>query len=383
MGLMTALDRRFAVLEDISINNILFADRTAKKRMQTVFDELSAIMPTKKKSKQDLSKIDEVFIEKFITDILPNIDTMEVFLDNKHVNNLVSLTAPCDLTAKNLFMWPNPFSWSYRGEVTDSIKERVKQAGGNVTGDLRCSLSWFNHDDLDLHMYEPDDHHIYYTNKRIVSSCGGVLDVDQNFSTFTNTPVENITYKTKQKMKPGIYKLQVNQFTKRQMHDIGFEIEIEYNKQVYNFKCDKDLRSKEWIEVAIITVDAAKNITIKSDLPSTTSSRITWGIPTQTYHRVQTFMLSPNFWNNQAIGNQHYFFMLENCINDGSARGFFNEFLKSELNEHRKVLEMVGSKMKVQPSDNQLSGLGFSNTQRNELLCKVSGNFTRTIKLIF
>ncbi len=38
--------------------------------------------------------------------------------------------------------------------------------------------------------------------------------------------------------------------------------------------------------------------------------------------------------------------MLDGCLNDGSARGFYNEFLKSELDPHRKVFEMVGAKIR-------------------------------------
>jgi hypothetical protein len=33
--------------------------------------------------------------------------------------------------------------------------------------------------------------------------------------------------------------------------------------------------------------------------------------------------------------------------------------------------------------DEQLSGLGFSSTQKNTLLCRVKGSFTRTIKIMF
>ena len=75
--------------------------------------------------------------------------------------------------------------------------------------------------------------------------------------------------------------------------------------------------------------------------------------------------------------------MLEDCINDGKARGFFNEFLTAELDQHRKVFEIVGSKMKAEDSPNQMSGLGFSSTQRNSVMCRVKGNFTRTIKITF
>jgi dTDP-4-dehydrorhamnose 3,5-epimerase-like enzyme len=92
--------------------------------------------------------------------------------------------------------------------------------------------------------------------------------------------------------------------------------------------------------------------------------------------------MSPNHWDGQPVGNKHYFFMIDGCQNNGTARGFFNEFLKEELNQHRKVLEMVGSKMKIS-GDEQLSGLGFSSTAKNTLVCRVKGSFTRTLKIVF
>jgi hypothetical protein len=94
-------------------------------------------------------------------------------------------------------------------------------------------------------------------------------------------------------------------------------------------------------------------------------------------------MLSPNFWDGKGVGNKHYMFFLDGCKNDGSARGFYNEFLTPELEAHRKTMEIVGSKMRTEESNNQLSGLGFSSTQRNSVLCRVKGTFTRTIKVMF
>ena len=82
-------------------------------------------------------------------------------------------------------------------------------------------------------------------------------------------------------------------------------------------------------------------------------------------------------------GNKHYFFILDGAHNDSQARGFFNEFLTDDLRDHRKVFEVLGSKMKCEKSDNQLSGLGFSSTQRNHVFCKVRGSFSRTIKITF
>jgi hypothetical protein len=75
-------------------------------------------------------------------------------------------------------------------------------------------------------------------------------------------------------------------------------------------------------------------------------------------------MLSPNHWeNSNKSGNKHYFFMLDGCMNPEPTRGIYNEFLASPLEKHRKVFEVLGSKTMCQPSNDQLSGIGFSTTQ--------------------
>ena len=91
-------------------------------------------------------------------------------------------------------------------------------------------------------------------------------------------------------------------------------------------------------------------------------------------------MLSPNYWDGQTIGNKHYFFMLDGCSNPDAVRGFYNEFLSEELRPHRKVFEALSSSMKCTPAKEQLSGLGFSSTIRNELFVKVDN---RPYKILF
>ena len=59
----------------------------------------------------------------------------------------------------------------------------------------------------------------------------------------------------------------------------------------------------------------------------------------------------------------------------------YNEFLRGDLKEHRKVLEMVGCKMTTENDDCQLSGLGFSSTKKDSFVCRVTGAFTRTLKV--
>lgn len=38
--------------------------------------------------------------------------------------------------------------------------------------------------------------------------------------------------------------------------------------------------------------------------------------------------------------------------------------------------------MKVAPSNDQLSGVGFSSTQKAEFIVKMTGSFTRTLKVV-
>jgi len=387
LGLTSALGRRYAVLPDISINDILFANRSVKKNLSdNVFDDIIALVPDKKPKSMD--RIEDIPIEKFVKDILPHADSIEVMLENSHIKSLVSLIAPTDPTAELLFKWGNNFSWAYNGDMADSLREKVKAAGGNVTGDLCCRLAWWNYDDLDLHMIEPDDNHIYYFTNRWAhgteSACGGILDVDMNAHDRTREPVENIFYASRNKMKEGIYHLYVNQFARRESHSVGFESEIDFMGEVHSFSYGKSLQTDTKVTIAKFEYKRGK-INILESLPSSTTSKEIWGLSTNKYHKVNLFMLSPNHWESSGsgVGNKHYFFILEGCVSPYNARGFFNEYLNEKLNEHRKVFELIGSKMKADTSSDQLSGLGFSSTQRNTLLCKVSGSFNRVIKIVF
>lgn len=383
LGLTSALRRRYATLQDISINNVLFANKETRQVLSgDIFDELAAAQPSKPKN---FDRVEEITIDKFISDVLPTAKSLEVLFDNAHAGRLVSLIAPVDPTAKKLFKWDNNFSWSYVGDVTDSIKERVKQAGGSVEGDLCCRLAWFNYDDLDFHMKEPGGYEIYFGTRGHASPCGGRLDVDMNAGGgHTRTPVENIFYKTAQNMKDGVYELVVNNFSKRESKDVGFEVEIDIMGQIYTFAYEKAVPNRANVTVAKIKYSRRTGMfEIIESLPSTSRSKEFWNIKTNQFHQVNALLMSPNHWDDKGVGNRHFIFALDQCKNDGTARGFYNEFLSSELDKHRKVLEIVGAKMQTEESDNQLSGLGFSSTQKADLIVKVSGATQRLLKLKF
>lgn len=384
LGLSNSLSRRHCTIDDITVNNVLFVNRNLKGGIKgsSVFDQLKESMPENVKK---FSRAAEISIEDFCSKVIPTASSIELLFENKNFGNLMTLTAPVDGNAPSLFKWNNGFSWTYNGDAADSfIKQKVKAAGGNVSGELRCSLHWFNYDDLDIHVFEPNGNEIFFGKKS--SPTSGTLDIDMNAGTGTSRDaVENIIWTNKDKMLEGKYKLVVNNYCFRETSDPGFETEIECNGVIHKFDYKNAVRNKQDIVVAEFKYTKENGVEILSSISGTSkvSSEDVWGIGTNKFHQVSLMMLSPNFWDGNQCGNKHYFFILEGCKNPNSVRGFYNEFLKDELNTHRKVFEVLGSKMKIDYSDTQLSGLGFSSTMRNSIICRVKGATERILKINF
>ena len=386
LGYSDSLARRFATLDDITVNNILFSNRdVAKEKNLDVFGELKSEAKT---NPNKFSKTEEITPEKFIQNVLPTAREVEVYVDGRLEKNLCSLIAPKNKGAKSMFKWDNGFSWAYKGNIADSlIKENVKNAGGNVTGDLRFSIQWNenfdNHNDFDAHcieLTEAGTNEIYFGRKRSHLT-NGMLDVDIIYPE-RKVAVENIFWTSRNTMKDGEYRFSVHNFSHRGGRS-GFSAEIEFDGTIYKFAYDKELKQDETVDVAVVTLKNGQ-FSIKELLPSTTASKDIWGIKTNNFVPVSVIMYSPNYWDEQnGNGNKHYMFMLKGCKNDENPNGFFNEYLKSELVEHKRVFEALGSKMRVEDCDEQLSGVGFSATKRDELVVKVIGSTERLLKIKF
>lgn len=393
LGYMDSLQRRFATLDDITVNNILFSNKDAAKRItgaMDLFDEMEqdvAIDPKR------FSKVEEISAEDFIKNVLPVAKELEVYLENKHIQNMVSLIAPEVAAAKTMFKWNNGMSWAYTGNITDSdIKENVKAAGGSVTGIVRFSIQWNDKDgkdnsDLDAHCIEPKGgDHIYFSHK-ISRYTGGELDIDITDPIYQcksngGVAVENITYPSKERMKPGTYKFYVNQYSFRNSQ--GFKAEVEVNGEIHSYEYNSPVRGN--VDVAEVILDQSGNFKVVDKLPGNcaTISKDVWGIKTLQFTPVSVVCYSPNYWDEQkGIGHQHLFFMLKDCINPEEPNGYYNEFLKPELEQHRRVFETLGAKAHVKDVDDQLSGVGFSLTKRNDLIIKVKGATERVLKVKF
>lgn len=385
LGLEDSLPRRFATLNDVTVSNALFVNRNKKLKDTNIFDELKDSITVNPKK---FTKIEEISLTDFITKIVPKAQSIEILLENRHEENLVSLIAPVNPESPSLFKWNNNFSWSYKNALADSsIRENVKAAGGKIDGILRFSIQWNdkgnNNIDFDAHSKISNGEHIYFSayKKPRIAPSSGQLDLDI-MNPQKQIAVENIVWSDFYKMPEGRYTFYVNNYSYSTSNG-GFSAEIEYRGEIYSFEYPANLKSKENVLVAEIEFSRAEGIKfIKSlDSNSTFVSKEMWGLNSNKFHKVNMILNSPNYWETN-VGNKHIMFMLEGANNTDTVRGFFNEFLKPELIEHRKVFELLGGKMRVEPSIEQLSGLGFSTTSKGNFICKVEGTFSRILRVI-
>lgn len=370
LGYRASLERRHARIEDVSVRDVLFVDRSIRPHMKDALVE--SLMASASKGKVDNgSNFKDISLDEFIEDIMPQCSTIEVLLENRHENSLMTITAPKDPDAPSMFTWGNGFAWAYNGNNADSdITSRVKSAGGNTDAYFRVSLGWYNTDDLDLHCRTPQGVEIYFGNK-----CG-ILDVDMNAHSTVRNAVENMSWSSRPR--DGVYKFFVKNFRQRENVDTGCEVEVYGPNFRESFSAER-VTSSDTHAVIEVTIKDGMIAEVKSPMKRSSSSKNMWGLDSQKFHKVQTIMTSPNHWGDRPHGNKHYLFVLEGCKNPDPVRSMFNEFLKPDLHEHRKVMEAVASKTQVQYDDNQLSGLGLSSTRKSSLKIKTDkGQFNVT-----
>lgn len=372
LGYEDSLLCRHAELSDINVSHVLWANRQSKSKM--IDDPLSMLKEHTTAKSVKVSDSTEINVQEFLS-ILPNVQKLEIMFENKHESNLMNLLTQQDSDAPSILQWNNGFRWSYNGDLAGAsqIKQAVKMAGGNVEGVLNFRLAWNekggDHSDLDAWATEPSERRIGYSegyrkdSGNRFSPNGGQLDVDDR-GRGSQMHVENITWT---KATNGNYKLWVNQFNNNNSQ--GFVAEVEFDNQIHTFVYNKPVSGN--VEVAIVSYNEGK-WSIEPKLLSTTASKKVWNLDTQKYYEVNTVMLSPNYWDNK-VGNPHYFFFIDKLNNPNSCRSLYNEYLNNDLIQHKRVFEMLGSKLRVESSDNQMCGLGFTTDQKHTVQVKLDG----------
>ena len=353
LGLRESLKRRHAHYSDIALSEIIWANETTQHKLK---DDLVDLLidfekPVKKVFKAPAGT--EIKIEEFISSVLPEAEEVQIKIPMALSNNFVNLIAPEDTNAPTLFSWGNNFSWSYIGGLGDSsIKQKVKQAGGATDKYLRISLAWFTRTDLDIHCKPSKGQEISYTNKQ------KILDVDMNVRGESKTPVENLAW-SKEQLQDGHYKVFVNNYKSRSSQNNPFIIEIEYGGAVWQMEFSRYPAQRG--NKTVLEFDV-KNGEVFFDSSSITQK--VWGVQLNQFVPVNMITHSPNYWEGAAKkGNRHYLFLIDECKNPDDATGFMNEFLRTDLQKHRRVFAALSESLRVPYSDEQVAGIGVSSTK--------------------
>lgn len=388
-GYSESFDRRFATVDDIKVTEIKHINNESEiSEGVSIFDNVKA--PKTRHTKNQFKGLEEVPVEKFMSDILPGCTSVEVCLESRHSKNVVSLTTAKKDNSKPIFKWDNNYSWTYEGNIAghSQIKEAVKTAGGITDGVLNARLAWNSkggddNSDLDIWASEPSGTRIgfssHFTNsRRLRSPNSGQLDVDNQHPN-NNLAVENITWTDAKKMKDGKYLIWVHNYSNR--NSKGFTVELDINGEITTFEYSSPVPNDGKIKVAEITLKDGE-FSIKELIPSSGSKDI-HNLEPNNFYKANLICLSPNHWGKNATGNKHFFFMLDELKVEDSIVGFHTENIEGKLAKHRKVIEVLSQTCRIKPTKKSLSGVGFNSTVRDHVIVKLKGNFQRTLKVTF
>lgn len=373
-------ERRLARLSDVSITNVLWVDNSSRPAMKGGLEGLLDGAATKRPVTVPERQVTEVGIQAFLDDVLPRATGLRVLVEPDLKHNFMTLTTAREEGGAPLFAWNNPVAWSYSGNVTDTITERVKTAGGNVAALLRFSLAWSNSDDLDLHVRYTGpggQEEIYYAHKTAVTpGLRGSLDVDMNAFSITRDPVENVAFTS---LLPGRYQVSVRNFNQRERRAAGFTLQVASAAGTQNYTHAAAVDNKRTVACLTATVDRAGHVTfdVAGHMTPDTGNGEKWGVPFGQYADVHCVMLSPNHWDGQACGNRHWFFLLKDARTDEQPRGIYNEYLHPDLRPHRRTFDVIGERSKIPLDDQQLSGIGVSSTLRKTVIAEVTTDTSR------
>lgn len=386
LGLQPSLDRRFATLRDIRVEDVAWVASAARRVVTgelAAFDGLAKDAGNVKADK--FKKIPAISLAEFMDNVLNGAKTVELLLESRHKGNAMSLIAPADPDASPLFKWGNNFCAAFAGNVSgkSQIAGLVAERGGKTDGVVRFSIVWneegrLNHSDLDAHCLEPKGTLIYYDHK-VSGRTGGKLDID-HIPTSRGTHLvgaENITYPSLNNMVDGTYTFRVHNF--HYVAGQGFRVELVVGGDVYYYDYGRLLDDGKKVLVAEVTLHNGK-LAVKHGLqPQQSSSGSVFGLAPNQWQPVTVVTRSPNLWSNgNGAGRQQVYFFLDGAKSNENLSGFFPEYLLPELIPHRKVFSALANKMVVADSDDQLSGIGFGG-EKDTALLRVDGKVYRVV----
>jgi hypothetical protein len=99
----------------------------------------------------------------------------------------------------------------------------------------------------------------------------------------------------------------VNNYNQRETCDVGFVIEVENGGKLSHFSYNKAVRSQQTVHVATLHMKSGPSQRLEIGDPAITATAISqekWGLKTEQYVKVRAVTLSPNYWGENAVGQQ-------------------------------------------------------------------------------
>lgn len=386
LGLAPALKRRYATLEELPSNAVVW-NPTVKKESARATNGVFGHLQPKGIAPAAALAVPSVTLtwDKFQRTVLPTAHEIEVLIPPS-ADRFMALVTAADQDAPPILQWDTPearnaFSWYYASGIDAEMRRRLVRAGGRFEDvDIRASLMWNNRNDLDLHCITPHGAQIYYGNKQ-ACRFGGWLDVDMNVSGETDEPVENIRW-AKGRAQNGHYQFFVNHYrTHYGAHRTPFTVEIEVDGRVFTVSSESGIANPSnhipsMVRVADFMYARGGIVEMGATLRTAATSPNAWGVTPGSYVPVTTIVRSPNLWSEQPQEQhgKHVFFLLRDCrdTQQGVGRGFFTEMLKSELRPVRSVLEAYNATASID-GEPTTCGIGISSAATGNITLRVDG----------
>lgn len=364
-GLGWLMNRKIATVSDIA-HNFIFEAPTEGPALGLI-DELkreagSAIRDSGKLKPEMISLRD--FAEE-----LHGARSIEIAPGPGHSANRFALTCN-EGDGDGDLAWGNGFGWTYLNSGTsDAVRERVKNAGGNVDAPVRISLAWSNSDDLDLHARSPEAYNgdIYFGNRRgFINGVNGHLDVDMNVGGENPVdPVENIYFDSADVMRLGI-EVKVRNYTSRNAGPVGYEVHVVVGETTAVLRAKTNANGG-----FIVRMGGDGQLEFKGlsnlELAETTIGH-KWVPVIGVSH-------SPNYWDDAfGTGQKHLMLLTEDFEIEAPVRTVFSEHLPADLHEHRKAINMIASRLvdEPKPGVQYARGYGFSNASGQSFIARVT-----------
>lgn len=414
-GHLTPLTNRAHVaVSDIPVEGIVWRNEETAKPLSAV-EKAKMLARTKSVSRPKKALQDEITIDDFVETVVPTAVKIGLSTDGLNSGQFCSMFGTSlQEDHPKIFAYDNPYCITFRDGTADAIIREVTKAGGDTSGKLHVSIAWCldarleggrvignTGTDYDLWsvIMEPGTSpekatevltkskreravDVIYFGSRSTSSGHRILDVDANSRGNVDSrmpvPVENMNFSENALKSIGASRIFffVNNWRDKNKGLDKITLVTTLNGERKTFHSEKGIKDKELMSIGYADVHAngeVSTVSINTSFFKEGEANITsWGVKLGGVVPVTLITKSPSHWDGESCnGNLIYMFALAGCKADIPLAGVHNEYLHPDIHSKRRVIQNLIESSKVEPTEDQTSGIGFSTTRRPTAVVEV------------